>query len=63
MWHYLLSLLTSLSADPAAIDAEAPRAAAAVAYAYAAMAPEKPAAHYQSTDKPAPASTKAESSK
>jgi hypothetical protein len=62
MWGYLIALLTSLSADPAAIDAEAPRAAAAVAYAYAALSPE-PAAHYQSTDKPAPASTKAESSK
>lgn len=40
MWAYLLSLLTSWSADPAAIDQEAPRAAAAVAYAYASMATE-----------------------
>jgi hypothetical protein len=39
MWAYLLSLLTSWSADPAAIDQEHPRAAAAVAYAYVAMAP------------------------
>lgn len=39
MWGYLLSLLTSWSADPAALDQEPPRAAAAVAYAYAAMAP------------------------
>ena len=37
MWGYLLSLLTSWSADPAALDQEPPRAAAAVAYAYAAM--------------------------
>ena len=41
MWAYLLSLLTSLSADPAAIDREAPRAAAAVSYAYAALAPKQ----------------------
>jgi hypothetical protein len=41
MWAYLLSLLTAWSADPAAIDQEHPRAAAAVAYAYVAMATEK----------------------
>ena len=40
MWGYLLSLLTSWSADPATLDQEPPRAAAAVAYAYAAMAPD-----------------------
>jgi hypothetical protein len=40
MWGYLLSLLTTWSADPAALDQEPPRAAAAVAYAYAAMAPD-----------------------
>jgi hypothetical protein len=40
IWRSLLSLLASLSADPAAIDAEPPRAAAAVAAAYATFAPE-----------------------
>jgi len=47
MWAYLLSLLTSWSADPATIDQEPPRAAAAVAYAYVAMAPTQ--AHEKST--------------
>jgi hypothetical protein len=42
MWGWILGLLASLSADPAAIDRETPRAAAAVAYAYAALA-EDPA--------------------
>ena len=42
MWQWLLALLTSWSADPSAIDQEHPRAAAAVAYAYAAMAPMQP---------------------
>jgi len=50
MWAYLLSLLTSWSADPAAIDQEHPRAAAAVAYAYVAMAPARePAPEKKST--------------
>ena len=40
MWSYVIALLTSLSADPAEIDREAPRAAAAVAFAYAALCPE-----------------------
>lgn len=62
MWGYLLSLLTSLSADPAAIDAETPKAAAAVAYAYASLCQE-PAAHFDSTKEPEPASTKSETSK
>ena len=62
MWGYLIALLTSLSADPAAIDAEAPKAAAAVAYAYAALATE-PAAHFDSTNSVEPASTKSESGK
>jgi len=47
MWQWFLALLTSLSADPSAIDQEHPRAAAAVAYAYAAMAPTQP--HEKST--------------
>jgi hypothetical protein len=41
MWQWLLSILASLSADPAQIDQEAPRASAAVSVAYAATAPEK----------------------
>jgi len=44
MWGYLISFLTALSADPAEIDREAPRAAAAVAFAYAALCPEPEAA-------------------
>jgi hypothetical protein len=39
MWQWILALLTSWSADPVAIDQEHPRAAAAVVYAYVAMAP------------------------
>ena len=62
MWGYLLSLLTSLSADPAAINSEPPRAAAAVAYAYASLIQE-PAAHYQSANTAGNASTKTESGK
>ena len=42
-WRSLLAWLAALSADPAAIDAEAPRAAAAVAAAYATFAPAEPA--------------------
>ena len=43
IWRTFLAWLAALSADPAAIDAEAPRAAAAVAAAYAAFAPAEPA--------------------
>ena len=39
-WRSLLAFLASLSADPAEIDRELPRAAAAVAAAYATFAPE-----------------------
>lgn len=39
-WRSLLAFLASLSADPAEIDREAPRAAAAVAAAYSTFAPE-----------------------
>ena len=39
-WRSLLAFLASLSADPQEIDREAPRAAAAVAAAYATFAPE-----------------------
>lgn len=42
-WRSLLAFLASLSADPAEIDREAPRAAAAVAAAYATFAPDAPA--------------------
>ena len=42
MWRYLIALLTSWSADPAAIDRETPLASAAVAYAYAALATDPP---------------------
>jgi hypothetical protein len=40
LYRSLLALLASLSADPAEIDREPPRAAAAVAAAYASLAPE-----------------------
>ena len=40
LYRSILALLASLSADPAEIDREAPRAAAAVAAAYSAFAPE-----------------------
>ena len=39
-WRSLLAWLAALSADPAEIDREPPRAAAAVAAAYASFAPE-----------------------
>ncbi len=39
-YRSLLAWLASLSADPAEIDREPPRAAAAVAAAYASLAPE-----------------------
>jgi hypothetical protein len=41
-WQWLLSFLAWLSADPAAVNVEQPRTAAAVAVAYAAFAPESP---------------------
>ena len=41
MWEYILSVLAALSADPAQIDREAPRASAAVSAAYATTAQEK----------------------
>jgi hypothetical protein len=40
LYRSLLALLASLSADQAEIDREPPRAAAAVAAAYASLAPE-----------------------
>ena len=40
IYRSLLAFLASLSADPAEIDREPPRAAAAVAAAYATFAPE-----------------------
>lgn len=41
MWQWLMAWLVWLSADPHAIDREAPRASAAVSVAYAGFAPEK----------------------
>ena len=41
MWQYILSVLAALSADPAQIDLEAPRASAAVSAAYATTSVEK----------------------
>jgi hypothetical protein len=43
MWEFIIWLLTLLSADPKAFDAEQPRAAAAVTAAYATFAAEPPA--------------------
>ncbi len=40
LYRSILAFLASLSADPAEIDREPPRAAAAVAAAYASLAPE-----------------------
>jgi hypothetical protein len=40
LYRSRLALLAALSADPAEIDREPPRAAAAVAAAYASLAPE-----------------------
>jgi len=42
LWRTLLAWLAALSADPAEIDREHPRAAAATAAAYAAFAPGDP---------------------
>jgi hypothetical protein len=41
MWHAFLAWLASLAADPVALDREAPRAAAAVAAAYASLATDE----------------------
>lgn len=41
IYRFILALLASLSADPAQLDLEAPRASAAVSAAYAATAHEK----------------------
>jgi hypothetical protein len=40
LYRSILAFLASLSADPAEIDREPPRAAAAVAAAYASLAPD-----------------------
>jgi len=42
LWHYLLAALASLSAEPNAVERERPKAAAAVAIAYAQFAQEEP---------------------
>jgi hypothetical protein len=44
IWRAIIAFLVWLSADPAAIDLEAPRAAAAVTAALASMTPEDPPA-------------------
>lgn len=41
LWAWITALLTSLSSDPHAMNVEAPKAAAAVAVAYASFATEK----------------------
>jgi len=41
LWSWIAALLTSLSADPHAMDVEVPKAAAAVSVAYASFAVEK----------------------
>jgi hypothetical protein len=42
IWRAIIAFLVWLSADPAAVDLEAPRAAAAVAAALASMTPDAP---------------------
>ena len=42
LWRSLIAFLVWLSADPRAIDLEAPRAAASVAAALASMTPDAP---------------------
>jgi len=44
LWRSLIAFLVWLSADPTALDLEAPRAAAAVASALASMTPDGPPA-------------------
>jgi len=41
LWSWIAAILTSLSADPHAMNVEAPKAAAAVTVAYASFATEK----------------------
>ena len=55
MWQYILSVLAALSADPAQIDLEAPRASAAVSAAYAATAQERAPEPTPEPPKPKPA--------
>ena len=55
MWQYILSVLAALSADPAQIDLEAPRASAAVSAAYAATAQEQAPEPTPEPPKPKPA--------
>ena len=55
MWKYILALLAALSADPAQIDLEAPRASAAVSAAYAVTAQEKAPEPTPEPPKPKPA--------
>jgi len=55
MWQWLLSVLAALSADPAQIDREAPRASAAVSAAYATTAPERAPEPQPEPPKPKPA--------
>ena len=55
MWRYLLAILAALSADPAQIDQEAPRASAAVSAAYATTAVEKAPQPQPEPPKPKPA--------
>ena len=55
MWQYILSVLAALSADPAQIDQEAPRASAAVSAAYATTAVEKAPQPQPEPPKPKPA--------
>jgi hypothetical protein len=43
MWEWLIALLAGLAAEPLAIERETPKAAAAVAVAYAPLADETPA--------------------
>jgi len=55
MWQWLLSVLAALSADPAQIDREAPRASAAVSASYATTAPERAPEPTPEPPKPKPA--------
>lgn len=53
MWQSFLAFLASLAADPAALDREAPKAAAAVAAAYAGFATEEKPTPVPTPDKDA----------